>query len=1388
MAKSFKRAIACLLAVLMVAFSMPFTALAAPGDYEPDIEMNFYPVYLGQDYGDYTAITGTKNGGTPSYHVMGLDDVAFNYNPTSGTLTMPVTKAQAWLDEYFEGSAEGTVLEDGDWTLGVGDYFAAVVVCKNISTFRVIAGLISYSDNIQPAVIYDNVSGTGRNAYHRVTFDKNDYQGAATASSAAVDGVYLGVDAMAYGEEVDTESNEFKEDGLYFSAVGGNPYTECETYASAEDALTDPKTGALGYTFANECIIGTFLFEIVDEGPIVFAAGDPDGAIYPANGGGYYIADLNDGDAVEDYTTLAPNSDDPSVPGSQKMTFFAEKEEEPEETYYTVTYVDADGETISTEEVLEGGSPASIPDLPTSEDAHVSYDWDTNPSGAVINAATTFTIVKSTSEHEWSEWTETTEAVPASCLVDGKTAIESRTCSICGEAQTRGGEVVPAYGHHDYTKVVTDPTCDDAGYTTYTCAEGDDTYVADPVDALGHDWGAWEETSEAIPATCTATGMTAGEKRVCNRDASHVETRGGEEIPVDPNNHTNIVTDAAVEPDCLTTGLTEGSHCEDCGTVIVPQETVDALGHEYTSEITTPATCTEDGVETFTCIRGDDSYTKVIPATGHEWSEWTVDEEAIPAGCETEGKTAVEKRVCANDPSHVETRGGETIEATGHEWGEWTVVEEEIPATETTAGKTAVEQRVCANDDSHVETIGGEVIPALDHTHVLTYVAEVAPECEADGHIAYFVCDDGENPCGKFFADAEATQELTAAELVIPATGHKFTNYVSNNDATCLEDGTKTAVCDNGCGTTDTIADEGSALGHEYTSEITTPATCTEDGVETFTCIRGDDSYTKVIPATGHDWSEWTVAEEAIPAGCETEGKTAVEQRVCANDASHVETRGGETIEATGHEWGEWTVTKEATESEEGEETRVCANDPSHVETRAIPVKGHTHTLVKVEAVDATCAAAGNIEYYVCADSEYACGKYFADAEGTQELTAEDVIVPIDADAHAWGEWNEIAPAVAPTRTEAGKTATEQRVCANDASHVETRGGEEIPAIEGVLITVPATEYGTVTQSGTNAYEDGILYAYGSNYRLTAEAKEGYEFVGWTINGRLLSEAPSYSNVAYTDLVIDAVFAPVAQDNFTVTFFGKYGDTVAVATSDDLTVPAAPALPGYTFTAWTIDGAEVTEDDILALTDSAQVWAKYEKNTEGAYTITADGAEITLPNGIENGAIPYDTKATVKFEGATSIVAIDANGNESIVASGDTYTFYVGGDITLQAAYDELEEAVVSIISAEKDATSGKYSIVANRAVPEGWTVKDRGFVVGLQANVSADKEEIVANLDTPATGVKVYHGTPTASEQFSYLCKIGAGKTIRVYAFITIQKGSETKVVISDYTDVTGA
>ncbi len=73
---------------------------------------------------------------------------------------------------------------------------------------------------------------------------------------------------------------------------------------------------------------------------------------------------------------------------------------------------------------------------------------------------------------------------------------------------------------------------------------------------------------------------------------------------------------------------------------------------------------------------------------------------------------------------------------------------------------------------------------------------------------------------------------------------HSFTNYVSDGNATCTENGTKTAKCDR-CNATDTTIDVMSKLGHSFINyEPNDDATCQKDGTKTAKCERCDEEHT----------------------------------------------------------------------------------------------------------------------------------------------------------------------------------------------------------------------------------------------------------------------------------------------------------------------------------------------------------------------------------------------------------------------------------------------------------------------------------------------------------------------------------------------------------------
>ena len=166
--------------------------------------------------------------------------------------------------------------------------------------------------------------------------------------------------------------------------------------------------------------------------------------------------------------------------------------------------------------------------------------------------------IPATGEHTWDNGTVTTEPT------ENEPGVRTFTCAVCGATKTAP---IPATGAHDYqfTRTVA-PTCTADGYDLYTCSGCGATEKRNSKPALGHKWDSGKVTTEP---TETAPGVRTYTCTVCGEVKTEVIPATGA--------HT---------------------HKWDAG------------------KVTTAPTATTPGVRTYTCTICGQTKEEVIPPTG----------------------------------------------------------------------------------------------------------------------------------------------------------------------------------------------------------------------------------------------------------------------------------------------------------------------------------------------------------------------------------------------------------------------------------------------------------------------------------------------------------------------------------------------------------------------------------------------------------------------------------------------------------------------------------------------------------------------------------------------------------------------------------------------------
>ena len=400
--------------------------------------------------------------------------------------------------------------------------------------------------------------------------------------------------------------------------------------------------------------------------------------------------------------------------------------------------------------------------------------------------------------HSWTNATCTNPKTCSRCNTTEGSALghswTNATCTspkICSRCNVTEGSALG----HSYNAVVTEPTCEESGYTTYTCHCGD-SYISDETDALGHSYTSRVTTQP----TYTTTGIRTYTCSSCGDSYTEV-------IPVITceHNYNSVVTD----PTCTAQGYTTYT-CSKCGDSYVDNYTSKVEHSWGNGVVTTAPTCTADGVRTFTCYCGA-TKTEVEPATGHAYNAVVTEPTCMAGGYTT--------YTCHCGDSYV---GNET-EALGHSYTSRVT-------TQPTYTTTGIRTYTCSScGDSYTE-----VIPVITCEHNYNSVV-TDPTCTAQGYTTY-TC----SMCGDSYAD-NYTSKID----------HSWGNGVVTTAPTCTVDGVRTFTCH--CGATK--AEVESATGHSYNAVVTAP-TCTEQGYTTHTCHCGDSYTTDVVNALGHSWND----------------------------------------------------------------------------------------------------------------------------------------------------------------------------------------------------------------------------------------------------------------------------------------------------------------------------------------------------------------------------------------------------------------------------------------------------------------------------------------------------------------------------------------------------
>lgn len=470
MKKTFRKAIAVLLAVLMVAFSVPFSALAATNgvadmfgstDYTVTQNRKWWvddgvdtsleklqstPEYRGYANDDTSAGTVDFGAEFVDYASSGLEDHRNDYKPVVAATVSNLGSKQ----EAEAAVANGTY---ADYNNKYNNQYYGVNASKTYEAVKAAGNIVNpaHVKAGQRIAITVEVGGfdTLQNGQFKGKFNTEYLQASTpgtvtkvrdnwkintTARGAIKNGVSY------YGDGIQFNSSTYNnEEGIFYGAITGAAATNGnQTTSNYFGVGTDgtPKFGKYGmvcYTYAFEVIKDCDLSEVFKfDTDIAGTEFEP-----------YYRTSL---DGTGEPSCNAANPELFLITHDDTKSTFANwaliwtdyaKDSTPETKTYTITFNDINGKTVDTQTVKEGDTP-TVPSTNTaaavnykSDNKHevTTYSW---PAVSAATADTTYTEVATKAEENCNiTYAETSKHT----LVSG--TVLTGTCTVCNHVDTQ---------------------------------------------------------------------------------------------------------------------------------------------------------------------------------------------------------------------------------------------------------------------------------------------------------------------------------------------------------------------------------------------------------------------------------------------------------------------------------------------------------------------------------------------------------------------------------------------------------------------------------------------------------------------------------------------------------------------------------------------------------------------------------------------------------------------------------------------------------------------------------------------------------------------------------------------------------------------------------------